>query len=177
LKTETKKYSTVRRSISKKIILTGSYCVGKTSLISRFVYQRFPFSYQTTLGVRIDKKVVLTDDINLNMIIWDIGGEQNQQRIPVSYYLGSSGVIYVFDVSRPSSFLNIANDVDYIKQKLPKAPIVIVGNKIDLLEPAHLEQVKNTLPIPAHFYTSAREGDNVEDVFSKLAQDIIHGSK
>ncbi len=161
------------KSISKKIILTGSFCVGKTSLISRFVYQRFPFNYQTTLGVRIDKKLVETGDVNVNMIIWDIGGEQTQARVPESYYLGSSGVIYVFDLSRPSSFYNMANDVEFIRKKLPKSPIIIVGNKVDLLDERTLEEVKSILPIEPDFYTSARVGNNVEDVFLKLAQAMI----
>jgi len=162
------------RSISKKVILTGSFCVGKTSLISRFVYSRFPFSYQTTLGVRIDKKVVSMQNFNLNMIIWDIGGEQTQSRVPESYYLGSSGVIYVFDISRPSSFFNMIEDVNYIQKKLPNAPIITVGNKTDLLDEATLEEVKRILPRPADFYTSAKLGANVNDVFLKLAKAMTH---
>ncbi len=163
--------------VSKKIILTGSFCVGKTSLISRFVYQRFPFSYQTTLGVRIDKKVTTLDDVKVNMIIWDIGGEQSQVRVPEAYYLGSSGVIYVFDLSRPASFMNIDKDINHIKKKLPNVPIILVGNKVDLLEKRTLEEVQSILPLPADFYTSAKEGKNVENVFLKLAQDMINGNK
>ena len=162
------------RAISKKIILTGSFCVGKTSLISRFVYQRFPFSYQTTLGVRIDKKATIIGETKINMIIWDIGGEQSQSRVPESYYLGSSGVIYVFDISRPSSFINMETDVTYIRKKLPKVPIILVANKTDLLDESTLNEVKNILPIEADFYTSAKENTNVEDVFIRLANDIIN---
>jgi len=137
------------------------------------VYSRFPFSYQTTLGVRIDKKVVALDEASLNMIIWDIGGEQTQARVPESYYLGSSGVIYVFDLSRPSSFFNMVDDINFIKKKLPRTPIITVGNKTDLLDEQTLEEVKNILPIKADYYTSAKTGKHVETVFIKLAQAMI----
>lgn len=161
------------RSISKKIILTGSFCVGKTSLISRFVYQRFLLNYQTTMGVRIDKKNITIEDTSLNMIVWDIGGEQNQSRIPDSYYLGSSG-IYIFDVSRPVGFKDIENDIHFLRQRLPFAPIVVVGNKSDLVDSNHLEEIRSLVNVPIDFFTSAKDGLYVEETFLKLAQMIIH---
>lgn len=166
-----------KKTISKKIILTGSFNVGKTSLISRFVYQKFPYSYQTTLGVRIDRKRVDMDNANINMIIWDVGGEQSQSRIPTTYYLGSSGVIYVFDLTRPGSFFNMTEDIDYIKKQLPRVPIIIVGNKTDLLDEITLEEVKGIIPLPVDFYTSAREGLGVEKVFLTLAEKLVNGGK
>lgn len=162
------------RSISKKIILTGSFCVGKTSLISRFVYQRFLLNYQTTMGVRIDKKTILVEDVTLNMIVWDIGGEQSQSRIPDSYYLGSSGIIYIFDVSRPVGFKDIENDINFLKQRLPYAPIVVVGNKSDLVDANHLEEIRSLVSVPIDFFTSAKDGLYIEETFLKLAQMIIH---
>jgi len=162
------------RSISKKIILTGSFCVGKTSLISRFVYQRFLLNYQTTMGVRIDKKTVVVGDTNLNMIVWDIGGEQTQVRIPDSYYLGCSGIIYVFDVSRPVGFKDIENDIHFLRQRLPYAPIIVIGNKRDLVDENHLDEIRSLVGIPIDFFTSAKDGIYVEDTFIKLAQLLIH---
>ena len=161
-------------SVSKKIILAGRFCVGKTSLISRFVYQRFAFSYQTTLGVRIDRKVVQIEDVSINMIIWDVGGEQTQSRVPNTYYMGSSGVIYVFDTTSPDSFTQIADDLAFINEQLPQVPIVTVGNKIDLISEETLAEVTKMLPITADFYASALDGTNVENIFIKLAESIIN---
>ena len=160
--------------ISKKIILTGSFCVGKTSLISKFVYKKFPSNYDTTLGVRINRKVVkMSDDTELSMIIWDIGGEQKQSRVPSSYYLGSSGVIYVFDLSRPSSAYNITEDLAFLQEKLPNVPIITVGNKVDLLDDIAIEEVKSQIPITPDFLASAKHGTHVEDIFFKLGQKMI----
>ena len=163
------------RTITKKIILTGSFAVGKTSLISRFVYQSFSSTYKTTLGVKIDRKTVaLNEELSVNMVIWDIGGEQSQQRIPESYYLGSSGVIYVYDISRPSGFVQLSADIAFLNEKLKNVPVLVVGNKIDLIDEMSLEEVKQIIPVDTHFYTSAKSGIHVEEVFISLAQQIVH---
>lgn len=164
------------RSISKKIILAGSYGVGKTSLISRFVYQRFSFSYQATLGVRIDRKIVNLPNLTLNMLIWDIGGDVTQAKIPESYYLGSSGTIYVFDVSRPNSFEQVGKDIELLKEKMPNTPILVIGNKADLLEPNLLHTLDQQLLVPVNYYTSALDGTNVEETFLQLAQSIAQNA-
>lgn len=164
----------IMRNVSKKIILTGSFSVGKTSLISRFVYQTFSAEYKTTLGVKIDRKTVELNDCIVNMMIWDIGGELSQTRVPETYFLGSGGIIYVFDISRPSGFAQIADDIEIIRHKLKNVPIVVVGNKIDLLDAVTLEEVKQILPVTTHFFTSAKEGINVEEVFTHIAQEMVH---
>ncbi|OWY22902.1 GTP-binding protein [Sphingobacteriales bacterium UPWRP_1] len=164
------------KSITKKIILTGSFSVGKTSLISRFVYQSFSAEYKTTLGVKIDRKTVELDNCIVNMMIWDIGGEQKQARVPETYFLGSGGVIYVFDISRPSGFSQITEDIAYLTAKLKDVPVVVVGNKIDLLDVVTLEEVKQIIPVSVDFYTSAKEGTNVENVFTHLAQKMVNES-
>lgn len=161
------------RSISKKIILTGGYAVGKTSLINRFVYQRFSTQFQSTIGVKIDRKTIDMPDTQLTMLIWDIGGEQSQARIADTYYLGSSGVIYVFDVTNTQGYQILESDIEYIRKKLPKSPILIVGNKKDLVEEAHLDIIRSSIPYPIDFFTSAKENQNVEDLFSKLAKTLI----
>ena len=163
------------RTITKKIILTGSFAVGKTSLIGRFVYQSFSSTYKTTLGVKIDRKTVdLNEDLSLNMVIWDIGGEQSQHRVPESYYLGSGGVIYVYDISRPSGFAQISEDIAFLNEKLKNVPVLVVGNKIDLLDEMSLEEVKQIIPVSTHFFTSAKTGIHVEEVFISLAEQMLH---
>jgi len=84
--------------ISKKVIITGSFGVGKTSLFNRFLYSKFDEKYLTTIGVKVDKKVINIDGQDLNLLIWDIAGEISQNKVPHSYFLGTSGVIYVFEL-------------------------------------------------------------------------------
>jgi len=123
--------------IKKKIILTGSFGVGKTSLFSRFIYSEFDEKYLTTIGVKVDKKTInIDDDTNLNIMLWDIAGEVAQDKVPLSYFLGTSGIIYVFDLTRPMTYNNILADIEYLKNILPEAIIKVIGNKKDLVTAA-----------------------------------------
>lgn len=161
------------KTVSKKIILLGSFCVGKTSLISRFIYKKFPIIYQTTLGVRIDKKTVEINDYTVSMIIWDIGGEQTQHKVPDSYYLGSSGAIYVFDLSRPNNFDQVKKDLEYLEEKMPGVPLLAIGNKKDLLKEKELDEIKASIEFTPYLYTSAKTGENVEELFEEMGKRIL----
>jgi len=161
------------QTISKKVILIGNFGVGKTSLTRQFVFQKFADEYLTTLGVKIDKKVLIINEIQANLIIWDIAGEVSQTKVPKSYYLGANGIIYVFDLTRPSTFKHITEDLDYIKQVLPNVPYIIVGNKKDLLTEEQLQDTIAQLPLPCEYFTSAKTGEKVEEMFYDLTQKMI----
>jgi len=160
---------TTGKTLSKKVILIGNFGVGKTSLTRQFVYQKFSEEYLTTLGVKIDKKVVEVGQDLINLMIWDIAGEVSQTRVNTSYYLGSNGIIYVFDVSRPSTYEQMEADIEYVQKLLPNIPILRIANKADLLTE---EQVKN-LNIPYDFLCSAKTSQNVENTFLKLTQEML----
>lgn len=161
--------------ISKKIILIGAFSVGKTSLIAKFVYQKFSSVYKTTLGVRIDKKLIeINPQTRINLLIWDLGGETEIQRVPFSYYLGTQGIIYVFDTTRTHYFQNLVDDINFLKEKIPNAPLIIVGNKIDLIENTNFPTFLEQLPITPNFFTSALSGLNVDEMFHHLAKNIYN---
>ena len=90
--------------IKKKVILTGSFGVGKTSLFNRFVYSKFDEKYLTTIGVKVDKKSLTIEGEEVTLLLWDIAGEISQDKVPNSYFLESSAVVYVFDLTRPSTY-------------------------------------------------------------------------
>ncbi len=159
--------------ISKKIILTGSFGVGKTSLFSRFIYSEFDERYLTTIGVKVDKKVVDVKDHKLNMMLWDIAGEVAQDKVPLSYFLGANGVIYVFDLTRPMTYNNILTDIEYLKNILPEGMVKIVGNKKDLVTPEHIENVISNLPVECDITTSAKTGENVESLFLSMGEALV----
>jgi len=160
--------------IKKKIILTGSFGVGKTSLFSRFIYSEFDEKYLTTIGVKVDKKTInIDDDTNLNIMLWDIAGEVAQDKVPLSYFLGTSGIIYVFDLTRPMTYNNILADIEYLKNILPEATIKIIGNKKDLVTTAHIESVISGLPVECDMTTSAKTGENVEQLFQSMGEALM----
>ncbi len=157
---------------SKKVILTGSFAVGKTSLFNRFIYNQFDERYLTTIGVKVNKKVVVINEQEVSILLWDIAGEISQDKVPVTYFLGTSGLIYVFDLTRPSTYANLATDIAFLQQKVPGAIVKVVANKRDLVTDEELEIVLNKLALQPDIITSAKNGDNVEALFENMAREL-----
>ena len=86
--------------LSKKVVMLGLYGVGKTSLVQRFVRSIFDDKYLTTLGVKVDKKVVQVDDIEVTLMLWDVAGAENHFDVPMSYIKGAAGYLVVVDGTR-----------------------------------------------------------------------------
>jgi small GTP-binding protein len=158
--------------ISKKVALLGSHAVGKTSLISRFVTREFPTEYLTTIGLRVDQKMVELPECQVELIIWDIAGQDDPVRIPQYYLNGAHGYIFVVDLSRKSTWEPMAHQLDVLEAMMPKARSIIAGNKLDLVPDNQRGQL--ALPIAPDFLTSALTGEHVDDMFLHLAHMLIH---
>lgn len=160
-------------SVSKKVILIGHFGVGKSSLVQRFVHQKFSDKYITTIGVKIDKKIVEVDGFQVTMIIWDIAGEDSQQKVPTSYRLGAHGALYVFDISRPSTYENIQTELEYLEEIIPGIPVQVLANKSDLMSEEERQEIIGNLPTNDVFETSAKSGLHVEEAFALLAKSMV----
>ena len=156
--------------IVKKVLLVGSFGVGKTSLVRRFVNNEFSEDYISTIGVRVSTKMVQENKQVLKLLIWDIAGTEENERIPKAYFLGACAAMFVFDLSREETYSNISGYVDDIKELSGLDNFIIIGNKVDLLSLKELEEVKNSIPEEIDFITSAKEDENVEDAFKLLAK-------
>ena len=155
---------------SKKIVVLGHFGVGKTSLIRRFVSNSFSDKYQVSIGVHITKKVVeVSVEDTISFVIWDLEGTDEIHTIRDAYLLGTHGALFVFDVSRPSTFQNLKEDLKIVASKMPKTPILVIGNKADLIVVKELEEVLKEFGITYNFLTSAKTGDKVNTVFLELA--------
>ena len=159
--------------VSKKIILTGSFGVGKTSLFNQFIFNRFSDKYLTTIGVKVNKKILNIDGRELSMLLWDVAGEVAQDKVPKSYFLGASGIIYVFDLSRPSTYKNMSEDLDYLRNLVPGSMIRVVGNKLDLVSEGDIQRIKGEISRPWDILTCAKTGEHVEDLFMGIGQDLL----
>lgn len=157
--------------LSKKVILTGSFGVGKTSLFNRFISNTFSERYLTTIGVKVDKKEVSVAGQPVTLILWDIAGEVTQDKVPTTYFLGTSAIIYVVDLTRPSTHLNVDQDIRFLNDLLPGCMIKVVGNKADLLSNEQLEEV--TVKRKFDVITSAKTGQNIEELFTTVATELI----
>jgi small GTP-binding protein len=159
----------------KKVILTGSFGVGKTSLFNRFLYNQFSDKYLTTIGVKVDKKTVIIEGEEVTLMIWDIAGEISQDKVPNSYFLQSSAVIYVFDLTRPSTYGNMEFDLKYLNEKVPGGLIKVIGNKKDLISEEEVQKVMREVHQIPDIITSAKTGENVENLFFDLAKALTLG--
>jgi 50S ribosomal subunit-associated GTPase HflX len=87
--------------------------------------------------------------------------------------MAKSGIIYVFDLARPSTYLNIIADIEYLKKMIPDGVIKLVANKKDLVTDEQIEQIAKKINIPIDAITSAKTGENVENLFLQLGKDLI----
>jgi small GTP-binding protein len=159
--------------IAKKVLLVGNFGVGKTSLIRRFVSNEFSEEYISTIGVRVSAKIVKIENEEIKLLIWDVAGTNDDEKVPKAYFLGSSAAMYVFDLSREETYSNLEERIAVVKQLSGLQNITVVGNKKDLLSAAQLEDFKKSIQMPIDLITSAKEDDNVEDAFIALAKQSI----
>lgn len=162
----------------RKLCMIGSFAVGKTSLVRRFVHQTFSGDYYTTVGVKIDRKTVEVDGKRTNFILWDLNGEDAFQSVQMSYLRGMHGYLLVMDGTRNST-VDIALSLDQrIQEQLGDIPRICVVNKVDLRSEWEVdEETLASLATPERpvMETSASTGDCVEELFLRMAA-IIQGA-
>ncbi|MBO6494116.1 Rab family GTPase [Roseivirga sp.] len=156
--------------MNKKVILIGHFGVGKTSLVKRFVHSQFSEEYITTIGVKIDKKTLTVDGVTVNLLIWDIAGENSQQKVPKSYRLGAHGALYVFDITRPATYENMHQEIKALQEVMPDLPILVMANKKDLVSTEELNETLSKIQPYNAIATSAKTGELVNEAFEELTQ-------
>ena len=159
--------------IQKKICLLGGYGVGKTSLVARFVHSIFSDKYMTTVGVKIDKKTVTLERETVDLVIWDIYGQDDFQKVRMSYLRGASGYLLVIDGTRRQSFDTAVELQQSAEQTIGAVPFVVVVNKADLSDQWQITD-EQLASLAARGWdvvkTSAKTGAEVEQTFTALAR-------
>mgnify|MGYP000274175618 CR=1 FL=1 len=162
--------------IQKKICLLGNFAVGKTSLVRRYVDSLFSEEYQTTLGVKIDKKTLSIDGQKMAMILWDVQGEDHAQDILPAYLQGMAGYLLVVDPTREYTMTNAILLKSQINESLGQVPFVVALNKCDIKEQWDIsDEVRSYLTAGALAVveTSAKSGEGVEECFEALASEFL----
>lgn len=162
--------------MQKKICLLGGFAVGKTSLVSRFVHSMFSDKYLTTVGVKIEKKTVDVDNRHVDLVIWDIYGEDDFQKLRTSYLRGASGYLLVVDGTRRSTLETAVGLQATAEQSIGRVPFILVVNKADLTANWEIsdEQLQHYSALGwSILRTSAKTGDHVENAFADLARAML----
>ena len=169
--------------ITKKICLLGDFNVGKTSLIRRFVEDKFSDQYLSTVGVKVSRKSLeVKTDLEIHQVslmVWDLEGNTKFKPITPSYLKGASGSIIVADLTRTTTLNSLNQHIALFLSINPKGTVAIALIKADLVPQERLTKLleiyssHNHSQILSTHSTSAKTGDNVAEIFKKLSQSII----
>ena len=158
---------------SRKVCMVGDFGVGKTSSVERFVNNIFSDKYLTTIGVKVDTKVVKVKNKEVKLVVWDIAGRNRFGNIEFTYLRGSASYLLVVDGTRRSTLVTALELRDSIEERYGQIPYVMLINKADLedeweMTEEDISDLKNQ-DIKV-FITSAKTGDNIEQAFIELSQ-------
>ncbi len=158
--------------MQKKICMLGGFAVGKTSLVRRFVQSIFSETYLTTVGVKIDKKSVAFPDKTVDLILWDLAGEDDIGSFRVSYDRGATGLVLVAAGTRPATLAVALTLRERVEAEFGDMPFVLLFNKSDLADRWAISdnEINELKQIGWQIYlTSAFSGEHVDDAFRQLA--------
>ena len=160
-----------------KYIIIGDAAVGKSNILLRYAHGQFKDEYQLTIGVEFGAKNIEIKNKIYRIQIWDTAGQENFRSITRAYYKNSVCALVVYDITNKESFNNVSNWIQDCRNQSPKTIfMVLVGNKCDLNDKREvsyedgndLAESNNML----FFETSAKNGDNIEEIFMNSAQEI-----
>lgn len=168
----------------KKILLIGDGSVGKTSLVRRFVIDKFDDKYIMTIGTKTSRKPMSFTfepeqlQLELQLDIWDILGQSGMERAHRVYFKGAEAFILVFDGVRRPTFDGLVGWASQVVELCGSIPGVLACNKVDLKDQfqvteAEVESLAKQLNLTL-FYTSAKTGENVEAAFKKVGNDLCY---
>ena len=160
-----------------KYIIIGDSAVGKSNILTQYVYEKFSEEFQSTLGVEFAAKNAVIDNKIYRIQIWDTAGAESFRSITRAYYKNTVCAFIVYDITKRETFENVQVWLDDIKNQCPQTVLlVLVGNKLDLenerqisYEEGESFAQKNNMYF---FETSAKTGVNIENLFLKSVETI-----
>jgi len=160
-----------------KLVFLGDESVGKTSIITRFMYDHFDDSYQATIGIDFLSKTMYLEDRVLRLQLWDTAGQERFRSLIPSYIRDSSVAIVVYDISNKTSFVNTGKWIEDVREERgDDVVIMLVGNKMDLSDHRQVtrtEGEEKAQKMGVMFMeTSAKSGDNIKALFRKVATNL-----
>ncbi len=162
--------------LQKKICMLGSFAVGKTSLVRRFVESIYSDVYQTTVGVKIDKKNMQVEGKEVSLVLWDIYGEDDYQKMRWTYLRGASGYLLVADGTRKATLEKAVSLEQRVREEVGVIPFVLVINKSDLLRDWELDPALES-QLAGNGWSlrrsSAKTGEGVEESFTELTRKML----
>ena len=169
--------SSVQPLAKYKFVFLGDQGVGKTSIITRFMYDKFDSAYQATIGIDFLSKTMYLEDRTVRLQLWDTAGQERFRSLIPSYIRDSSVAVVVYDITSRQSFDTVNKWIDDVRQERGDEVIVaLVGNKSDLIEKRAVTVEEGEEKAKAcnvvFMETSAKAGLNIKALFRKLAAEL-----
>ncbi len=167
--------------IKFKVVVAGAKNVGKTSLIRRFATGKFETSTLSTIGVDFETKKLVVDGTEILLNIWDFAGEKKFRLLFPSYIAGASGALLLYDITNKASFNDLFDWINVISS-IPNSPKtkILIETKTDLKRKVAKEESMGFIEKYDFqgdiIATSAKTGENVEEVFITLGREILKNS-
>lgn len=160
-----------------KLVFLGDQSVGKTSIITRFMYDTFDTTYQATIGIDFLSKTMYLEDRTVRLQLWDTAGQERFRSLIPSYIRDSSVAVVVYDITNRQSFLNTSKWIDDVRTERGKDVVMmLVGNKTDLAEKREVSVEEGESRAKEHdimfIETSAKLGFNIKALFRKVASSL-----
>ncbi|XP_018967266.1 ras-related protein Rab-6A isoform X1 [Cyprinus carpio] len=157
-----------------KLVFLGEQSVGKTSLITRFMYDSFDNTYQATIGIDFLSKTMYLEDRTVRLQLWDTAGQERFRSLIPSYIRDSTVAVVVFDITNVNSFQQTTKWIDDVRtERGSDVIIMLVGNKTDLADKRQVsieEGERKAKELNVMFIeTSAKAGYNVKQLFRRVA--------
>lgn len=157
-----------------KLVFLGEQSVGKTSLITRFMYDSFDSTYQATIGIDFLSKTMYLEDRTVRLQIWDTAGQERFRSLIPSYIRDSSAAVVVYDISSTNSFAQVDRWIEDVRaERGQDVVIMLVGNKTDLTDKRRvsMEQGERRAKELGVLFieSSAKTGHNVKQLFRRVA--------
>ncbi|XP_030216164.1 ras-related protein Rab-6A isoform X2 [Gadus morhua] len=157
-----------------KLVFLGEQSVGKTSLITRFMYDSFDNTYQATIGIDFLSKTMYLEDRTIRLQLWDTAGQERFRSLIPSYIRDSAAAVVVYDITNVNSFQQTTKWIDDVRtERGSDVIIMLVGNKTDLADKRQItteegEQKAKDMNV-LFIETSAKTGYNVKQLFRRVA--------
>lgn len=162
--------------IQKKICMVGAFGVGKTSLVARYVLSIFSERYQTTVGVKIDKKQLVVDGQEVTLMLWDLAGEDALTQVKPAHLKGASGYLLVVDGTRRNTLETAINLQRRAQEAAGEVPFLLILNKSDVKQSWQVTE-SELQSLRGSGWTlveaSAKSGERVEEMFHELASRML----
>jgi len=167
-----------KKSFLFKVLTAGDGGVGKTTLLHRYIHNKFVANTSMTLGVEFFTKELEFDEASVMLQLWDFGGQEQFRFMLERYALGAKGALIVFDLTRFNTLEHMDEWVRICRKGDPDLPIILVGSKLDLEDHIVINddialEIKEKFNFIDYLKTSSKTGESVEVVFKKLARAVL----